>query len=208
MNLGLCLSLVLTLTAPANAAEISVAERGHASNPTWSAGGDWLAFEVNDYNGSVSLYVIKVSGGNPVGTPSKASIPGQSSSLASGGSMAANTVWHPEGMAIFEGSSAGGSSRLYFLSPGGSAPSQLLTSGQIGGDLTWPDISGDGMKVAFVSDSTGDGDIYIWDRNSNAVTAAIQSPYSEMAPTFSSNGTLAYSRKNQGGQDIFLWTDG
>lgn len=210
MIFGLCLSLALTTIpdADAAAAEVSVSERGHASNPTWSADGSYLAFEVNDYNGTVSLYVVKISNGTPVGSPSKAAIPGQSSSFASKGSMAANAVWHPDGMAIFEGAAPGADSRLYFLSPGGAAPSQLLTAGQVNGDLSWPAISTDGMKVAFVSDITGDGDIYIWDRQSNAVTAVVQSPYSEMAPAFHSDGTLVYTRKNQGGQDLFLLKDG
>jgi len=205
MILGFCLSFALALTTSASAAEIAVSERGHASNPAWSPNGDFLAFEVNDYAGSVSLYVVKVSNGSPVGQPSKASIPGQSSSFGNGGSVASNTAWHPDNLAIFEGSAAGGSSRLYFLSPGGAAPAQLLTTAQINGDLSWPEISPDGMKIAFVSDTSGDGDIYIWDRASNAVTPAVQSPYSEMAPAYSKSGRLVYSRKNQGGQDLFTW---
>ena len=48
------LSVALLGSLPALAAEVSVVEKGHASNPAWSANGDYLAFEVNDYGGNVS----------------------------------------------------------------------------------------------------------------------------------------------------------
>ena len=137
MNMGLWLTVALST---ATAGQISISERGHASNPSWSPDGNWLSFEVNDYSGSVSLFVVKIQGDNPVGVPSKVNIPGQSSMFGSGGGMTSNTVWHPEVMMIFEGATAGASSRLYFLQPGGAAPSQLLTSGQISGDLSWPAV--------------------------------------------------------------------
>lgn len=205
MNVGLWLGLFL---AGARAGQVSISDQGHASNPAFSPDGSWLSFEVNDYGGSVQLYVVQVQGDAVQGMPSKVSIPGQSSSFGSSGVMAGNAAWHPAGMAIFEGSSAGASSRLYFLQPGGAAPSQLLTLQQIAGDLSWPDASPDGQQLAFVSDTSGDGDIYIWDRQSNAVNAVVQSPYSEMAPTFSDSGSLVYSRKNQGGQDLFVYDGG
>jgi Tol biopolymer transport system component len=202
MNMGLWLTIALST---ATAGQISISERGHASNPSWSPDGGWLSFEVNDYSGSVALFVVKIQGDNPVGVPSKVNIPGQSSMFGASGSMTANTTWHPEVMMIFEGMTSGASSRLYFLQPGGAAPAQLLTSGQIGGDLSWPEISPDGQMMAFVSDHTGEGDIYTWDRQSNAVTPAVQSPYSEMAPAYNAYGQMVYSRKNQGGQDLFTY---
>jgi TolB protein len=200
------MSMLLGLILTAGAAEVSVSGEGHASNPSWSPGGTWLAFEVNNYGGNIDLYLVEVANGNPMSAPQKINIPGSSSSFSSGGSVAAAPTWHPRGIVIFEGSNAGNDNRLYQQTPEGAAASQLLTSGQIRGDLSWPSVSEDGKHVVFVSDVSGAGDVYYWDRASNQVVQAVSSPYSEMAPSYNTDGTrLVYSRKNRGSQDLFTW---
>lgn len=190
-----------------HAAEISVADRGHAMNPQFSRDGSQVAFEVNNMSGKVDLYVSKLSAGNPVGTPTRVALPGASSSFGGGGSVAAAPNWHPDGALIFEGSNAGGAMRLYFWQPGGAAAAELLSSGQAGGDLSWPSISSDGLNVAFVSDMTGAGDVYVWNRSSNAVEKVVSSPFSEMSPRYNADGSqFAYSRKNNGTEDLFTFS--
>ena len=61
------LSALFVSALPVFAAEVSVTEKGHASNPTWSADGTQLAFEINDYSGNISLFSAKIQNGNPVG---------------------------------------------------------------------------------------------------------------------------------------------
>ena len=205
--------LVLALSAPVHAAEVSVSATGHASNPAWSPDGNWVAFEVNDYAGTIDLYVVAVSGASASGSPRKAQLPGASSQFGGGGSVASGPVWHPDpsqaGTLVFEGSSAGSDSRLYFMNAGGAAPGQLLTTGQIAGDLTWPTFSPDGSRLAFVSDATGDGDVYAWSTSSGKVEQVVSSPFSEMSPGFDAAGSvLVFSRKNQGGEDLFVMDGG
>ncbi|MEC8423613.1 MAG: hypothetical protein VX000_07535 [Myxococcota bacterium] len=197
--------LIAALVAgPVQAAEVSVADRGHAMNPQFSPDGTQVAFEINNMSGKVDLYVAKLSGSEPVGAPSRVGLPGASSSFGSGGSVATAPNWHPDGALIFEGSNAGGTMRLYFWQPGGAASAELLSSGQVAGDLSWPSISTDGQSVAFVSDQSGAGDVYIWNRSTNAVEMTVGSPFSEMAPRFNADGSrFAYSRKNRGTEDIF-----
>ncbi|MDG1481535.1 MAG: hypothetical protein P8R54_18205 [Myxococcota bacterium] len=200
------MSLLLGFALTAGAAEVSGSQDGHASNPSWSPDGGWLAYEVNNYGGNIDLFLVQVSNGNPMGSPQKINIPGSSSSFSSGGSTVAAPSWHPRGIVIFEGSNSGNDNRLYQQTPQGAAAGQLLTSGQINGDLSWPAVSPDGKYVAFVSDVSGAGDIYYWDRASNQVIQAVSSPYSEMAPRYNADGTkLVYSRKNRGSQDLFIW---
>lgn len=200
------MSLLLGFALTAGAAEVTVSQDGHASNPSWSPDGGWLAYEVNNYGGNIDLFLVQVSNGNPMGSPQKINIPGSSSSFSSGGSTVAAPSWHPRGIVIFEGSNSGNDNRLYQQTPQGAAAGQLLTSGQISGDLSWPAVSPDGKYVAFVSDVSGSGDIYYWDRASNQVIQAVSSPYSEMAPRYNADGTkLVYSRKNRGSQDLFIW---
>ncbi len=201
-------SALLLSALPALAAEVSVTERGHASNPTWSTDGGRIAFEVNDYSGHIALFSADIKNGNPMGAPSKANLPGAKSSFGGSGSIAANPSWLQDGM-MFEGSSAGGTMRIYFWSPGGSLASEILNSSQISGDLTWPAASPDQTKLAFVSDATGKGDIYVWDSATNSVTKMLDSPFTEAAPRYDQGGsTIAFSRKNQGGEDLFTVAGG
>ena len=119
--------------------------------------------------------------------------------------MAGAAVWHPQGALVFEGSNAGGTTRLFLLSPGTQGASELITSSQIKGDLSWPAVSPDVRRVVFVSDVSGSGDIHVWDRGTNSVTRMLTSPFSEMAPSFHASGEkMAYSRKNRGGEDLFV----
>jgi len=202
--LGLGLSLGV-----AQGAEVHHSAAGHVFNPTWSADGSWLAFEVIDYEGTNDLYVVELMSGSAKSAPSKAQLPGARSSFSGGGTVAGAAVWHPQGPLIFEGSNAGGTTRLFLLSPGTQAASELISGAQIKGDLSWPTVSPDGRQVVFVSDVSGGGDIHVWDRGANSVTRMLTSPFSEMAPAFHANGErIVYSRKNRGGEDLFVIQEG
>ena len=194
------------LMAPrALAGEVSHSGAGHVFNPRWSPDGAWLCFEINDYEGTNDLYVVEMMSGTPKGAPSKAQLPGARSSFSGGGTVAGAAVWHPQGALIFEGSNAGGTTRLFLLSPGTQGASELISGSQIKGDLSWPAVSPDGTRVVFVSDVSGSGDIHVWDRSTNSVTRMLTSPFSEMAPAFHGDGQrMAYSRKNRGGEDMFV----
>lgn len=202
------LGLIAALALSAQAAEIGTTGQGHASNPVWSKDGQWLAFELNTFGGQIDLYVVKVQNGNAVGSPQKVALPGSSSAFSGGGSIAVAPTWHPQGRLIFEGSNKGGSNRLFDWAPGGQGATELLSSAQIAGDLSWPTIRGDGKAVAFVSDASGLGDIYVWDRGTNAVEQALTSPFTESSPRYGSGADMAYSRKNRGSEDLFLLQGG
>ena len=197
--------LALALSSVVSAAEVSVAARGHAMNPVWSADGQWVAFELNPYQGQNDLYVIKIVNGNPVGTPQKVALPGSSSQFGGTGNTASAPTWLPQGQVVFEGTT-GGKGRLFLWKPGGAAAGELLSTTQVSGELSWPTVSPDGKALTFVSDVTGSGDIYSWDRASNQVKMLFTSPFSEAGPRYSDDSQkMAYSRKNQGGEDLFVY---
>jgi Tol biopolymer transport system component len=194
----------------ASAGKVSVADDGHAYNPTWSPDGGLLAFELNRYGDAVDLFSVRVNNGVPA-VPNKINIKSGGSSFSSGSSVLANPVWHPEGQLFFEGGVNGATNRLFYWSPkSASKPAQeLLSQADAGGDLSWPTLSPNGQVVAFVSDQTGNGDIYLWDTRKNKVERAFTSAFSEGSPAYSPDGlTLAFSRKNRGTEDLFTWSGG
>lgn len=203
---ALALSPWLLASTAAVASEVPLPERGHATNPVWSKDGAWLAFELNDFDGGIKLFAVSVAGGHASGQPKSVAVPGASSSFSSGKSVATGTVWHPEGILVFEGAAGGAGARLYFWQPGGQSPAELLNSSQVGGDLSWPAVSPDGSKMAFVSDKSGSGDVFLWDRSSGGISQLVSSPQSEASLAYSADGRLAFSRKNLGGEDLFSLT--
>jgi Tol biopolymer transport system component len=189
----------------ARATTVDAGAPGHAYNPTWSPDGKRLAFELDPYEGSVDLYVVAVDGTQATGAPRRIGLPGSTSAFSTQASVAASPAWHPGGQLLFEGSNAGGAMRLYYWAPDRPQAVELLSVSKAAGDLSWPAVSSDGKKVAFVSDVTGNGDLYLWTQATNEIAIVVASTFSEMAPRFEpSSGRIAYTRKNLGGEDLFV----
>ncbi|HJN75442.1 MAG TPA: hypothetical protein QGF58_16050 [Myxococcota bacterium] len=201
------LSLALMLGL-ADAAEVTTKDTGHVQNPVWSPDGQWVAFEINNMSNSVELWLAKVQGANP-GSPTELRIPGASTTFGTGGYLAASPTWasKPSLMLIFEGSNPGGTMRLYYATPGAGAPNELIQASQLAGNLSAPSMSTSGERFAFVSDSSGNGDIYVWQIQSGDMEVTFTTQQSEHFPAWNDAGdTLALSRKNNGTEDLFTWT--
>lgn len=198
----------LALLAPgASAIEVSTKDGGHAQNPVWSPDGQWIAFETNNNSNTVELYVAKVAGGVP-STPVQMKIPGATSSFGGGGGYVSGAVWAttPSLMLVFEGANPGGKMRLYYANPGSGAPNELITTAQLSDNLSAPAISPNGKRFAFISDKTGNGDVYVWDIASGQIKVTFMTEQSENFPAFNPTGeTVVFSRKHEGNQDLFTW---
>lgn len=174
----------------------------HAYNPVWSLDGRYLAFESNRYTGDVDLYVTETSG-EIARTPTRISLPGGSNPFGGSGQVVANAAWHPQ-VVVFEGSNQGGIYRLYYYQPGGGAASELITTTEIGGNLTFPSLARDGSAALFVSSSSGNGDIYMRDTDSSRITQITRTDGSESFPMFSADKSkVLFSRKNRNSEAIF-----
>jgi TolB protein len=208
-TLGGLTAAALGLALSANAAEVSTKDTGHVQNPVWSPDGQWLAFEINNMSNSVELWLAKVNGA-VAASPTQLNIPGATSSFGGGG-YAAGPIWasNPSLMLIFEGANAGGTMRLYYANPGAGAPNELITASQMTGNLHGPAMSNDGQRFAFVSDVTGNGDIYVWELSDNSMVNTFTTAFSEHAPAWNDDGDkLSFSRKNNGTEDLFTWSGG
>jgi len=193
----------LMLPGVSQAGEVRFSGEGHAYTPVWSLDGNWIAFEVNRYAGDVELFVSQVNG-TIADDALQIRLPGGSNPFG-GGQVVVNPTWHPQGIMVFEGSNQSGKFRLYYASPGGAAAAEMLDKTKAPGDLTFPAVSPDGDWLAFVSDATGDGDIYTWNRNTDKMNQVTATVGSEMFPLFWKDGTkLLFTRKKNDQEAVYL----
>ena len=198
----LCSAAALMTVGTAQAGEVVFDGTGHAYNPVFSMDGEYVAFEVNRYTGDVELFVAQMNGVAIAKDGKRVALPGGASNF-SDNQVVVNPTWHPQGLAIFEGSNENGKYRLYFAQPG-TAAAEMITQQQAGGDLTFPTVSPDGNNLSFVSDMTGNGDIYNLDRASYDVTQLTSSQSAEMFPLFHESGSkILFTRKVNNTEDIF-----
>lgn len=188
--------LSLGFSSFADAGQVKFGTDGHAINPVWSLDGKHLAFEVNTYGGDgISMYFAEIAGVNAKNIQ-RVKLPGGGGAYSSQ-QVVMNAAWHPDGLAVFEGSNSGGKFRLYFGQPGGAMAAEMLPTQKAPGNLQFPVVAPNGGLLGYISDQFGRGDVMIWDRNSEKISQVTKTPgTSEVFPTFNANGTkLLFVRK-------------
>ncbi len=197
-----CLMSGLALASlTASAGEVRFTGEGHAYNPVWSLDGKHLAFEVNNYGDRSDLHISLVTG-EIAKDATKVNLPGGGGPFG-GSQVVVNPAWHPD-VVVFEGSNTGGQFRLYYYQPGGGAASEMISTTDVPGDITFPTINPSGSTMAFVADATGNGDINTRDTNSGKVTVAMKTNVAEMFPQYDKSGSkILFTRKQNNTEDIF-----
>lgn len=189
-------ALTIGLSTAAEAGQVKFDGSGHAVNPVWSLDGKHLAFEVNTYGGDgISMYFAEISGENAKNIQ-RIRLPGSSGPYSSQ-QVVMNATWHPQGLAVFEGSNSGGKFRLYFAQPGGAMAAEMLSTQKAPGNLQFPVVSPNGNLLGYISDQFGRGDVMTWDRSSDQIKQVTKTPGdSEVFPFFNSDGSkILYVRK-------------
>lgn len=201
-------ALLAFLPTAADAGEVRFSGEGHAYHPMWSLDGKHVAFEVNRYAGDIDLFFVEVKG-DIAQEPKKVTLPGGGSGFGSSGQVVVNPSWHPQGIAVFEGSNQGGEFRLYFAQPGGASAAEMLPTNKAPSNLTFPAISPDGNMLAYISAESGNGDIRAWNRATNEVKQLTSTSESEMFPLYHKDGQrILFTRKQNNSEDVFELKDG
>ncbi len=200
--LGGALALGLAFGTAAEAGQVRFDGDGHVMHPVFSVDGKYVAFEVNRLAGAIDLFVAELNG-EIAKDAVRITLPGGS---AFGGDdrVAANPVWHPAGIVVFEGSNQGGQYRLYYHQIAGGQAAEMISTSEVPGHLTFPAISKDGSIMAFVAKETGNGDIRTRDTNTGKLAQVTDTPGSESFPLFSSDAqVILFTRKYADTEDIF-----
>lgn len=197
------LAIGLGVSTPALAGQIQAPKQGHAMNPTWSKDGKYLAFELNTYGGDgIDMFFAQMNGHTSTKVMG-VKLPG-SSGPYTGQQVVMNATWHPQGIAVFEGSNSGGTFRLYFAQPGGASAAEMLPNNTAPGNLQFPVVDPTGNVLAYTTDQVGKGDVMTWNRSSNKITPTTSSPESEVFPMFDKKGAnVLFSRKKSSGAVMY-----
>jgi len=200
---GLLCLLGLATFAPANAGPVRFDGDGHVYHPVFSADGKFVAYEVNRLTQQVDLFISGVNG-NIAKDGVHVTLPG-GGAFSDGDVVAANPVWHPAGLIVFEGSNQGGQYRLYYHQPGSGTAAEMITTAEVAGHITFPAVAADGSKMALVAKKTGNGDVYTRDTNSGALTQETDTKGTESFPLFSPDSKeILFTRKHADTEDIFV----
>jgi len=196
-------ALALGLTTPAMAGRVDFGKEGHAMNPVWSNDGKHLAFEVNTYGGDgIEMYFAAITGETGTRVMS-VKLPGASGPYT-GQQVVMNPTWHPQGIAVFEGSNSGGKFRLYFAQPGGASAAEMMPTTKAPGNLQFPVVAPDGNLLGYTSSEFGKGDVMSWNRSTDQITQMTRSgSVSEVFPLFDKGGAnMLFVRKGDAGATI------
>ena len=200
---GLLLLATGTLFAPAHAGPVRFDGDGHVFHPVFSADGKYVAYEVNRLTNQIDLFISKVNG-SIAEDGVHVSLPG-GGAFSGGDVVAANPVWHPQGLIVFEGSNQGGQYRLYYHQPGTGSAAEMISTQQVAGHITFPEVATDGSIMALVAKKTGNGDVYTRDTNTGALTQQTDTNGTESFPLFSLDAKeILFTRKHANTEDIFV----
>lgn len=165
---------------------------GHVYHPVWSPGGQRLAVTLSASDDDSRLFIVPLDDGRPV----EVSLSGASNPFSGQAPVAMNPTWDGAAL-LFEGTDASGHFRI-FRAEGGRA-SALPVSHP--GHLTFPSVAGE--RLAFVSDQTGTGDLYLLE--AGGLRRLTDSPVPEMFPQLSPEGDrVVFSRKVGATEDLFV----
>lgn len=205
---GALVLATLSLAGTAHAGVVKIpGVNAHAQNPTWSLDGKTLAVEMNTMGqDGISMWFIPVGGDiAKVADIKRAALPGSTGPYGKG-QVVMNPSWHPDGLAVFEGSSAGGKFRLYFAMPSAPTAAQMLDTSMAPGNLQFPVVAPNGSVMGYTSDQFGKGDVMTWDRNTGAIKQRTStSNASEVFPQFNNDGSkMLFTRKVDNAEAVFI----
>ncbi len=121
--------------------------------PSWSPDGNSLAFG-SDATGNLDIYTVPVEGGAP-------------QRLTTNTGIDKDPAWSPNGAQIAYASDQNsptvrkfpGTTEIFLINADGTGSITELTNA--GGNSFWPSWSPDGKQIVFVSDRSGDSDLYV-----------------------------------------------
>ncbi len=159
------------------------------ANPTWSPGGDRLAYSTNREGPHFAIYLIGRDGSDPV-------------RLTDGQA----PTWSPTGDWIAFVRLVDGRGDLFLIRPDGSGLRSLTADPADDVDPAW---TPDGSAIVFASDRSGDYDLFRVESSGGTVQPLIVGPGDERDPAVSPDGRrVVFSRASAGTADLWVLDEG
>lgn len=175
---------------------------GNETEPNLSRDGQRLAYVFDGVGGVGKVYV---AGANASG-----SIRLTAGTFGFSGSPEAAPVWDAAGERLALVATASGTADIFQAAlPAGAAPPlvpPLLAGGASSAEVN-PAYSRDGGRLAFATNLTGDGDLYVLDVASGVRTRVTSRAGAEANPTWLDDGRLVYLEYHPSSQGVLRWID-
>jgi hypothetical protein len=131
-------------------------------------------------------------------------------SFGTAGSPEAAPVWNPAGTGMALVATALGSADLFGAELPADAVLPLVPALLAGGGSTSevnPAFDRQGTRLAYATNLTGDGDIYVLDLGSGVHTRLTSRAGAEASPSWLDDGRIVYLEYHSGGQGVLRWID-
>jgi uncharacterized membrane protein len=162
----------------------------------WSPDGRRIAFTSNR-TGNNEIYVMDSNGGNLV-------------NLTNNQASDQRPAWSSDGLWIVFSSNRDGNDEIYIMTSSDGSQLKNLTNNPSSDTMPFWGILGSWLDqkavIAFVSNRTGNNDIYTMTTDGNNLVNVTNNPASDIAPVISGSNLIAFTSNRSGNNEIFIMT--
>jgi len=160
----------------------------------WSPDGRKIAFASNR-SGNNEIFVMDSNGGNLV-------------NLTNNPASDQRPAWSSDGQWIVFSTNRDGNDEIYSMSSSDGSQAKNLTNNPSSDTMPFWGILGSWLDrksvIAFVSNRTGNNDIYVMTTDGGNILNLTNNPANEFAPVISGNNMIAFTSNRSGNNDVFL----
>jgi hypothetical protein len=174
---------------------------GNETDVSLSRDGTRLAFVFDGVGGVGKAYISSVDG--------TARQRVTAASFGTSGSPEASPVWNPAGDLLAMVATAFGTADLFGAELPAGASLPVVPSMLAGGATAEvnPAFDGQGARLAYASNRTGDGDLYVLDLATGVHSRITSRAGAEANPGWLDDGRMVYLEYHSGGQGVLRWID-
>jgi Tol biopolymer transport system component len=167
---------------------------GTDAGAVWSPDGRKIAFASNR-TGNNEIFIMDSNGSNLI-------------NLTNNPANDQRPVWSSDGQVIVFSTNRDGNDEIYSMASSDGSQAKNLTNNPASDTMPFWGILGSWLDqkatITFVSNRTGNNDIYIMTPDGNSIVNVTNNPSNDFAPVISGNNMIAFSSNRSGNNDVYL----